>query len=216
MISFGVKLKQARTDLGWTVDEVSHRSKIHPRLINKLEEDDYSVFSSPVYVKSFLRKYSGCVGLDFDAELANLEFVGFSTLDSYFACKTIVGSLRKNEISGMTKKFQRTQSKNETPIFLVGSVVALVCLLASFYYSGSQANIPIAGARDELYDFESRGNSFSRDSVVKSRLIATKDTVRPIETAGLAPVTLGSIKEEKNIQTADESDIQRIDPTSDY
>lgn len=210
MISFGTQLQKARTEHGWSIDEVSFLTKVPTGIIQKLENDDYSSFSSPLYVKSYLTKYANQVGLNFEDDLKNLEFVGFDSLDSYFASKTIVGSLEKVEIAKMTQKFRRTEPKQETPIFLVGSVVALICLLATFYYSGSQANIPESGARDTVFQFENKGGSFSRDAQVRSRLVSTKETVRPIETAGLAPVTLSSIKPDIEPAAAE----PEVDPAS--
>lgn len=196
MISFGKLLKSAREELGWSIDQVTFRSNIPGIIIEKLEQDDFTSFSSPLYAKSFIKKYSDCLDLDLDDQLANLEFVGFETLDSYTACNTVVGSLQKNEISEMKQKFQRTQvqQKNESPIFLAGSVVALICLMATFYYSGSRANLPVAGGRDTVAKFEDAGSSFSRKSSVKSIIVSSKNTLRPLETAGLAPRTQSAIK----------------------
>lgn len=51
-------------------DDVSKATKIHPKYIKALEEGDYSVFSSVVHIKGFLRNYAEFLGLDVSQVLA--------------------------------------------------------------------------------------------------------------------------------------------------
>jgi cytoskeleton protein RodZ len=60
----GELLRAARQARSLTVAEVSERTKIPPRLVEAIERDEYHKLSGGLYVKSFLRTYAGCVGLD--------------------------------------------------------------------------------------------------------------------------------------------------------
>lgn len=44
--------------------DVEHQTRIHWSVIEALEAEEFSVFSSPLYAKSFLSQYSAFVGVD--------------------------------------------------------------------------------------------------------------------------------------------------------
>ncbi len=88
----GEKLRGAREAAGLTIDDVVHQAHFPRSVVEALEADDFSVFSSPTYAKSFLSQYSGFLGVDarpwLDA-LAPVMFVGSgetlgSLIDSRF------------------------------------------------------------------------------------------------------------------------------------
>ena len=58
-------LQTSRESLGWTIEDVSHRTRIPCSTLLQLEENDYSRFASKAYAKSFLSQY--CDYLDLDA-----------------------------------------------------------------------------------------------------------------------------------------------------
>ncbi len=60
----GELLREGRQASGLSVAEVSERTKIPPRLIDAMESDEYHKLSGGLYVKSFLRTYAACVGLE--------------------------------------------------------------------------------------------------------------------------------------------------------
>jgi cytoskeletal protein RodZ len=64
MKSVGSILKSARGKRGLSYEEIQRETKIHPRFLHALEEGNYSVFSSPVHIKGFLRTYTRFLGLD--------------------------------------------------------------------------------------------------------------------------------------------------------
>lgn len=69
----GVRLKQAREKAEMTVDDVVFRARIPRSVVEALEAEDFSVFTSPTYAKSFLRQYSEFLGVDADPWLNALE-----------------------------------------------------------------------------------------------------------------------------------------------
>ena len=58
MSSIGGVLKEARTKKTLTLDEVHSKTKIHPRVLQLLEEDKFEKLPSPLFVKSFLKSYA--------------------------------------------------------------------------------------------------------------------------------------------------------------
>lgn len=60
----GNRLRSARVHAGLTVDDVEFRTRIPRSVIRALETEDFSVFTSPTYAKSFLRQYSEYLNVD--------------------------------------------------------------------------------------------------------------------------------------------------------
>lgn len=63
-------LRTARQNKGISLSEASRALKIHTRFLKALEEGDYSIFSSSVHLKGFLKNYSSFLGLPVDEILA--------------------------------------------------------------------------------------------------------------------------------------------------
>ncbi len=58
-------LRTTRESLGWSVEDIAHRTRIPQAILHQLENNDYSTFPSLAYAKSFLGRY--CDYLDIDA-----------------------------------------------------------------------------------------------------------------------------------------------------
>ncbi|NQU73209.1 MAG: helix-turn-helix domain-containing protein [Candidatus Omnitrophica bacterium] len=63
--SIGEQLRKARLKKRASIDEVYRETKIHPKILNAMEEDRYDEFLNPTYAKAFLKSY--CRYLDVDA-----------------------------------------------------------------------------------------------------------------------------------------------------
>ncbi len=66
MESLGTHLKTERESRNLSLREVSDATRIKERLLKAIEEDQYEMISSPVYVKGFLDAYARHLGLDPD------------------------------------------------------------------------------------------------------------------------------------------------------
>ncbi len=62
--TIGDRLKEKRLKLGYSIEKVSNELKIRPEFIKALESDNYSVFSSDLYAKGFIKNYSKYLELD--------------------------------------------------------------------------------------------------------------------------------------------------------
>ncbi|HDN85031.1 MAG TPA: helix-turn-helix domain-containing protein [Candidatus Aerophobetes bacterium] len=74
MAEIGEKLRQKREELGYDYDYIFQKTKIHPKILKALEDEDFEYFSSEVYLKSFLKKYAQFLNLDFNSLIKDLNF----------------------------------------------------------------------------------------------------------------------------------------------
>lgn len=70
MKSIGDLLKRTREKKRLTIEDVHKNVKIHPKYLRALEKDDYSVFSSKVHSKGFLKIYADFLNLNVGEVLA--------------------------------------------------------------------------------------------------------------------------------------------------
>lgn len=64
MAGLGRILQQQRLSQGLSLEEAERATHISRRYLQALEEEEFTVFSSPVFAKGFLRNYSQYLGLD--------------------------------------------------------------------------------------------------------------------------------------------------------
>jgi cytoskeletal protein RodZ len=64
MSTVGEQLRQAREARGLTIQQAGEATKIRNDHIQALEEENYDVFSAPVYIRGFIRTYSTFLKLD--------------------------------------------------------------------------------------------------------------------------------------------------------
>lgn len=60
----GKNLRQAREAAGLSLPDVVHQTKFPRTVLEALERDDYTIFSSPTYAKSYLSQYADFLGID--------------------------------------------------------------------------------------------------------------------------------------------------------
>jgi cytoskeleton protein RodZ len=72
-VQIGKLLRESREKADLSVDDVVFRARIPRSVIEALEAEDFSVFTSPTYAKSFLRQYSDYLNVDAGQWLNALE-----------------------------------------------------------------------------------------------------------------------------------------------
>jgi cytoskeletal protein RodZ len=73
MAEIGRELRQAREEVGRSIEDISIATMISQKYLKALELEDWTVFPGEVYLKGALRKYAGEVGLDQGQVLAWYE-----------------------------------------------------------------------------------------------------------------------------------------------
>lgn len=63
-MTIGNQLKKARQDKQVTLSEVYQQTRIHPNVLNALEEDRFDKILNPAYIRSFLKQYATYLSLD--------------------------------------------------------------------------------------------------------------------------------------------------------
>ena len=77
--SLGEILREAREKKGWTLEFLSERTRIAPRMIRSLEHDDLEQISSPVYARGFIRNLARELQLDPEWLLGKVDLGGDGT-----------------------------------------------------------------------------------------------------------------------------------------
>ena len=71
--TIGTQLRAAREARHLSIEDVAHSTRIHRDVLCQLEADDYSKFPNVMFLKGFLKLYSGHVGCDASKEIARLN-----------------------------------------------------------------------------------------------------------------------------------------------
>ena len=64
MFDIGSSLRDARMRQELDFDELEERTKIRPKYLRALEDEQFDILPAPTYVKGFLRSYAEALGLD--------------------------------------------------------------------------------------------------------------------------------------------------------
>lgn len=64
MFDIGSSLRDARLRQGLDFSELEQRTKIRPKYLRALEEEQFDLLPAPTYVRGFLRSYAHALGLD--------------------------------------------------------------------------------------------------------------------------------------------------------
>jgi cytoskeleton protein RodZ len=64
VFDIGSSLREARTRQGLDFPELEQRTKIRPKYLRALEDEQFEILPAPTYVRGFLRSYAEALGLD--------------------------------------------------------------------------------------------------------------------------------------------------------
>jgi cytoskeletal protein RodZ len=142
MPTIGKRLEETRLRHGYTVDDVAHETRIHPNMIIRIEEDDFSQFPSVAYAKSFIRKYSEHLGVDLgDAlETLNAGVMRLGDNELMGEMKKTIHKDRRFRLERTPKALRRRGHKpTGAPLFLNLVLGTLIVSLGLFYFLGYNA-----------------------------------------------------------------------------
>jgi len=63
LTELGARLKEAREEKGYSLEEVQSLTKIQKRYLLGIEEGDYTMMPGSFYVRAFIKQYAEAVGL---------------------------------------------------------------------------------------------------------------------------------------------------------
>lgn len=114
----GVHLRKARVRLALSLEEAYAKTRIHTRIIEALEEDRAEEVLNPIYVRSFIKTYSHCLGLEDD-----------DIIKKFLSRKTEPAISQKTQPELKTMRSRINFSKFLLPIVSTISIVFLVFII---------------------------------------------------------------------------------------
>lgn len=133
MIEIGSILKEARTRKALSLDDVYSKIKIHPTMLQCLEEGRFKDLPSPFFVKHFLKTYSEFLELKTEDLLRKLEKGPSASSGEEVRPKEVVSpSLKKTKPMGVS----RPKLKIYVPAAWMKIGVIAALLLAAIYFIG--------------------------------------------------------------------------------
>jgi cytoskeleton protein RodZ len=118
MESVGELLAKERKAKGLSIEEISEATKIQPKFIHALEQENFKYFSAPVYLKGFLRTYAQHLGLEVEEILSSYKESDESTKP------TLGGSVLRKEC---TKRLPRHK-------YLLSGLIIIFIVSALLFY----------------------------------------------------------------------------------
>lgn len=164
MATIGQKLKDARSDSGLSVEDVSHATHIPANTIRSIEEDDFSQIASVAYARSFIRNYSQYLEVDVSGEMEALN----SGVTIQLEEGEFLGELgqparktRRFRFGRRSRPVRREPAKRRGAPFLLNLLLfCLIGAMAVFYFLGFNASTP-EEARSEIERGLRKANPFA-------------------------------------------------------
>lgn len=162
MPTIGQKLEETRVSRGLSIEDVAHRTRIHPNMLLRIEEDDFSQFPSVAYAKSFVRKYGQHLGLELGDAMETLD-VGVTRIGENELMGEMKRTIHKDRLFRLERTprlFRRRRPERRgSPFFLNVVLATLMTALGLFYFLGY--NAPSAQkAKEEITRGIARGIGF--------------------------------------------------------
>ncbi len=144
--TIGQTLQKKREQQGLSIADVAHDTRIHADTIRGLEADDYSVFASTTYARSFLLLYSRHLEVDADEALQDFASVARQlTKSGRVALAPTAHNIEPGESILPREKSASPSSysndrKQPFPLFLAVAVLFLLLVIPTFYFIGKKAD----------------------------------------------------------------------------
>lgn len=98
------ELKEAREAKGYSFEQLAEITKIQPKFLKAIEEDDTDVLPSPFYTRAFAKKFAKAVGLNPDDLFEEVEFDPYVSSDLSYAHRDDDGVVRAGTSSSESMK----------------------------------------------------------------------------------------------------------------
>lgn len=148
MKEIGEALREARENIGISIEEAANDLKLKPSQIEDLEEGNKDAFKDIMYLKYFIRDYSKYLGLDYEDMIDEFnEFLfdytsRISLDDIKKARKQVENSAKKQEkkvVSPYT--YEKPRKFNISPVIIYLLIIALIGICLFVVVSQIKNNI---------------------------------------------------------------------------
>ena len=121
-MQIGEKLKDARLEKGYSLEEVSRLTKIQIRHLNAIEENNFSLIPGNFYARVFIKEYANVVGVDFKALLD----------EHHHEIPTVYQDVDYTQLSRSRRK--STSSKSSPFATILPTIIVFVLLFGVIFF----------------------------------------------------------------------------------
>ncbi len=150
METLGQYLKRERILRQINLQEISSATKIHIRILKKLEEDDYVSLPSPTFIKGFLKTYAKYLGLD--PEDVALRYLTLIQAPKVEKKTSYIATGEKKNLSSYLSYLSYIPKKW---IYPAGAVVAMLLCVWLYQNFKSQDFMPLDSEKSILINLDS-------------------------------------------------------------
>lgn len=127
MTELGDRLREARKEKGYTLDDLQEITKIQKRYLAGIENEEYSSMPGSFYVRAFIKQYAEAVGLDAD-EMLSLYKDSASKADTEEEERPLTAPTLSRRSSRSTGQLSQVMPKIIVALFIIVIIVAVAFL----------------------------------------------------------------------------------------
>ena len=131
MFDIGSSLREARSRQGLDFPELEQLTKIRPKYLRALEDEQFEILPAPTYVRGFLRSYAEALGLD-----------GQPFVDEYNSRFAAVG---EDDVPVRVRRAPQPRRRERTPresriavLAVLGIIVVMALVIAAWKFGGPE------------------------------------------------------------------------------
>ena len=133
MKEIGEKLKNAREEIGFSIEQVAEDLKLRPSQIENIESGNSEAFKDVFYLKYFIRDYAKYLGLDKEDLVDEFNEYLFD-YTSRLSLDDIKAAKNEKKVSHKIKSPYTLEKKNKLSIIMFGVYVIIVILILLIVY----------------------------------------------------------------------------------
>lgn len=142
MKEIGETLKEARENMGISIDEAANDLKLRPSQIENIENGNMDAFKDIFYLKYFIRDYAKYLGLKYEDLVDEFneylfDYTSKISLDDIKKAKKKVESKKKNEQKRIASPYtiERKSQIIISPTVIYAIIIVLLMIIAYFVVS---------------------------------------------------------------------------------
>ncbi len=125
--TLGQRLKQARENMGLSLADVAHQTRIPAPRLKNMEDDNFNALGGMAYAKSFVQTYSGLLDVNADFVLEQMQAPPLGGKRDYRYLLETHGAWisRRGDFSAPPAKSMK-QSRSPAAVLAIGSLVLII------------------------------------------------------------------------------------------
>lgn len=147
MQEIGEALKEARENIGITIEEAANDLKLKPSQIENIEAGNKDAFQDIFYLKYFIRDYSKYLGLDYEDMVDEFneflfDYTSKISLDDIKSAKKKSDNDKKKEENKIISPYtyEREKKFNVSPIIIYIIIIGIIIFTSYFVVSKIKNN----------------------------------------------------------------------------